>query len=165
MEKELLVLHQEREQQVISLLSYQCLENKYEQQKEKLIHYKQQAHYWEAQFEKGDQKKQELIQEIEHLKAKLTKREQQLFGRKSEKKKSSSEISHITSTTRPRGQQRGSPGHGRQSHDKLDTVNEISDLADEEKKCLSCGLSYESLDFVEESELVVFNQVCHKINF
>ncbi len=54
-----------------------------------MLDYKTRANYWEAQFTKFKSREDELKAEIEGLKAKLRKREQQLFGKKSEQGASS----------------------------------------------------------------------------
>ena len=64
--------------------------DKFNKNKEELIHYKSNSHYWEAQFKQLKSREKALLDEVEELKAQVRKREQQLFGRSSEKKKSPS---------------------------------------------------------------------------
>lgn len=159
---DLVTLHRERQAQLNLSNAYQALQISYteqtrmlEKQKLQLVDYKHKAHYWESQFKRSDEKKQDLLAEIEELKAKLAKREQQLFGRKSEKSRSSSEKrSSTTAPKKPRGQQPGSTGHGRRDHSHLPEVEETYDLSDKEKLCSCCSLPYEALGTTEDSSIV-----------
>ena len=43
---------------------------------------------------------------------------------------------------RPRGQQRGRPGHGRRSFAHLPATDEVADLPPDRRRCSACGLSF-----------------------
>lgn len=63
---------------------YSQLQLRYEAQTQEMIEYKTKANFWEAQFQSAKTREEQLILENEELKAKLRKREQQLFGKSSE---------------------------------------------------------------------------------
>src|SRR3989338_7970929 len=86
---EFLANHTDRHQQVTVLqnelsIRYAKLQMQYETLHKEMLDYKTRSNYWEAQFNKFKSREDTLKAEIEELKAKLRKREQQLFGKKSE---------------------------------------------------------------------------------
>jgi len=44
---------------------------------------------------------------------------------------------------RPRGQQPGSPGHGRRNYSHLETMEQVYDVSEDERACSCCGAAYE----------------------
>src|SRR6185312_9293936 len=87
-----------------------------------MIGYKTKANYWEAQFRQVKTREEELLSEVEELKAKLRKREQELFGASSEKNKATQDSHPQLKNETPkrnRGQQPGSKGHGRRDYNHL----------------------------------------------
>ena len=142
-----------------------CLENLYsdlqlrhEAQKLEMIDYKHQAHYWEAQFQQVKKRENELNDELEELKAQLRKREEQLFGRGSEKNvkilEKHGHTTQLEQSKRKRGQQPGSLGHGRRDYNQLPTTVEEVSLSEEKVCCCCCGLPYEALHGYETSEIL-----------
>jgi len=126
-----------------------------EELKVQLMDSKHKAHDWEAQFKRSKKKQQVLLSELEALKAQLAKREQQLFGRKTEKSRNYSEKSTGKAETKKRrGQQPGSTGHGRRDHNHLPEVKETYDVSEKEKLCPCCSLPYEALKTTEDSTIV-----------
>src|SRR5438045_2766891 len=91
-----------------------------------MIESKTKANYWEAQFQIAKTREEKLALENEELKAKLHKREQQLFGRSSEKNIHALETnrSKETEPKKSRGQQPGGKGHGRRDYSHLAAVEE-----------------------------------------
>jgi transposase len=154
--------YSERQQQLINFqkaLSLQCSELKIlnESLRLEVIDYKHKAHYWEAQFGQLKSREELLKAEVEELKAKLRKREQQLFGKSSEKNTSHSELgisSLRDSAKKKRGQQPGSVGHGRRDYSELPTIEEIVSLADGNAHCPCCGLAYEELPGSSDCEIL-----------
>ena len=65
-------------------IRYAKLQMKYETLHKEMLDYKTRANYWEAQFNQFKSREDTLQSEIDELKARLRKREQQLFGKKSE---------------------------------------------------------------------------------
>ena len=63
----------------------------------------------------------------------------------------------VTGEKRRRGQQPGSPGHGRRDYSTLETVEEIHDVAEEERICPGCGAPYAA--FGEETSYQIDWQV------
>lgn len=129
------------------------LRTSYESQKSELVEYKQKANYWEKQFKHLKKHDLRLAQEVDELKAQLKKREQQLFGKKSEKSSKKSESQNQQQKpARKRGQQKGSKGHGRRDYSHLSEVVEDVSLVDD--CCPCCGLPYEELSGTEDSEIL-----------
>jgi Fic family protein len=64
---------------------YAELQSRYDLKNIEMIGHKTKASYWEAQFRQLKTREEELISEVDELKAKLRKREQELFGKSSEK--------------------------------------------------------------------------------
>lgn len=137
---------------------YVDLQNKYHHLRIEMIEYKTQAHYWEAQFNKFKSREELLKEEIEELKAKLRKREQQLFGTKSEK--STQRQDQLNGSSAPknekkkRGQQLGSKGHGNRDYSQLPAVEEVVSLLEKDAVCACCSLPYEELPGTENSEIL-----------
>ena len=65
-------------------------------------------------------------------------------------------------STRPRGQQRGAPGHGRHKHPELKTDVITVDFAPEEKCCPFCGLPFTEFPGCEESERIDWEVVLRR---
>jgi len=106
-----------------------------------------------------------LQYENEKLRAKLRLREQQLYGKSSEKKRGADEKRKTCKECekkRPRGQQRGAAGHGRRLHDNLPVVSEVFDLDDDKKVCKRCGLPFEEMGKTEDSEEVIIEVRAHR---
>src|SRR6185295_19156974 len=98
-----------------------------------------------------------LQAEINELKAKLRKREQKLFGKKSEK--STQKQDQLTPTAQAnikknRGQQADSKGHGKRDYNSLPAIEKIDSLSDKNAICSCCRLQYEELNATENSEIL-----------
>src|ERR1700678_284002 len=155
--------HIERHQQVTVLqdalaIRYAKLQIQYEALHREMLDYKTRANYWEAQFNKFKSREETLKAEIEELQAKLRKREQQLFGRKSEQSTHHQDQlnqSQAESTNKKKkGQQAGSKGHGKRDYSHLPTVEETVDLFEKNTICPCCNLPYEELAGTEDSEIL-----------
>ncbi len=145
---------------------YAELESKYDLIKIEMIEYKTKAHYWEAQFHQVKTREEQLIAENEELKARLRKREQELFGKSSEKNNKIQDInpqSEKEKSKKNRGQQPGSKGHGRRDYSHLPIVEEEVGLAEESCFCPCCHLPYEELPGYAESDILeVANVKAHR---
>ena len=141
--------------------SYQRQIQEYKQQ---TIEYKSKANYWEVQFAQLKNKEKELQHEVEELKAQLRKREQQLFGKKSEKHhKSEKGLKQNANSKNKRGQQSTNKTPKRRSHDNLPDIIEDVSLAPENTTCHSCNLPYEIMPDTDNSEVVeIINVKPHK---
>jgi transposase len=155
------------------LFVYQYLQSKYELKNQEMIDYKQKAHYWEAQFNqlksREEKLNEKLKEKLEEVKAQLRKREQQLYGKKSEKNTAQSEQTTETQKNpkKKRGQQVGSKGHGRRDYNHLPVVHEDISLTEEAATCPCCHLPYEELPGSVNSEIIEVVSVsayCRKIH-
>lgn len=154
------VEHSERHHQMLDIkqLFTECvkLRSKNELLKKEMIEYKHKAHYWEAQF-KGLKEREDLLNlELEELKSQLRKREEQLFGKGTERTAKRNDAINLLKDVpkKNRGQQMGSAGHGRRDYSNLPMVEEEVSLTEEESKCPCCGLKYETLGGSEDSEVL-----------
>jgi transposase len=98
--------------------------------------------YYKSLHEKARAREELLKQEVQQLKARIRYLEQKLYGRKSEKNSSSEKNTSTSSSSddpskRNRGQQPGSPGHGRRDHSHLPLQEEVYEL--DEAICPQCG--------------------------
>jgi len=155
--------HIERHQQVTVLqeelpVRYAQLQMQYEALQKEMTDYKTKANYWEAQFNKFKSREDLLKIEIEELKAKLRKREQQLFGKKSEKSSQDQDqldpSQAISNKKKKKGQQVGSKGHGKRDYSHLPSVEETVSLFEKDALCPCCNLPYEELAGTENSEVL-----------
>lgn len=145
--------------------------------KQEYIQLKWDANYWRTQFHKlvlhRDRDVQRLKDEmaqrdkctaqvlsdlkgaLEKAQARIGDLQKRLFGQKSEKSKGGNEKRMgEPATKRPRGHQRGQPGHGRAMATSLPTVVETVDLPEVDKSCPDCGLSLALYPGTEDSEVV-----------
>ena len=140
---------------------YVKLQSKYEIKNKEMIEYKTKANFWEAQFHRVKTREEELLSEVEELKAKLRKREQQLFGKSSEKNIKTQDTHpelEKEKLKKNRGQQLGSKGHGRRDYSHLPVVEEEVSLAKESCSCPCCHLPYEELlDSAQSDILEIIN--------
>lgn len=116
------------------------------------------ARYWEAQHARGKIQIEALKQEILVKDAKIKDLQNRLFGKKSEKNsplKSEKDGTDDTPSKRQRGQQPGSPGHGRTQRPDLPIVHDERDLADAEKCCPTCGLPHLPTPALDEYSKVI----------
>ena len=92
-----------------------------------------------------------LRSELEVVQAKIRDLQQRVFGRKSERSKGANE-SQSSVSGRPRGHQRGKPGHGRKMHPHLPARVETVELVG--ARCPKCGLGLSEFPGTEDSEVV-----------
>ncbi len=129
------------------------------------IELKWQGNYWKRQYAQLKKRYEEQQQELELAHAKIRDLEHRLYGKKSEKgttkgdKPCSSGNSRASS--RPRGQQKGSQGHGRTPRPDLLVVEEERDVAAEEKQCRICGKAYAPQRQTEDSRIVEVHVKAH----
>lgn len=124
------------------------------------IDLKHQRNYWESQHKRSQHKCASLQQALDAAEATIRDLKQRLYGKKSEKKTcqsdsvSSSDTRGSGSTSRSRGQQRGSQGHGRTPRPSLPLIPEVYDLTESDQHCPCCGKSYQALAGSEDSEII-----------
>lgn len=112
--------------------------------KQQYIELEAQAHYWQSLHSRAKVRIEELEQELLRKDAIIKDLQNRLFGKKSEKQRSStSQQSGVSGATgRNRGQQPGRPGHGRTPRPNLPVIDEIIDLPESAKQCSVCGLPF-----------------------
>ncbi len=106
----------------------------------------------------------ELKQSLELAYAKIRDLEQRLYGKKSEKgplKRNRSTPDGRPICSRPRGQQKGSRGHGRTPRPDLPVVVEEHDVAPEDKQCPFCQKAYDLLFQTEDSKITEVHVKAH----
>jgi len=129
-----------------------------------LIELKWQGKYWKSQHARLREKTRALQQELDSAHARIRDLKQRLYGKKSEKKgviQSDHASATVVPPSRPRGQQKGSPGHGRTPRHDLPVVAEQRDLAPEDKVCLVCGKAYHPLARTEDSTIIEVQVKAH----
>ena len=111
--------------------------------------------YWHKMHQRAVEREAKLKKKIAELEAKLRLRERQLFARKSEKGgKQETAQSKADEEKKPRGQQKGSHGHGRRDHSHLPAQEEIRDIPENERRCPGCGLPFELFPGTEDCEVI-----------
>ena len=128
------------------------------------IELKWQGNYWKRQYAQLKERHEELKQELELAHAKIRDLEQRLYGKKSEKgttKGNKLTTEDSPTGSRPRGQQKGSQGHGRTPRPDLPVVEEERDVAPEARKCDLCGKAYDPLLQTEDSRMIEVHVKAH----
>src|SRR5580693_3636394 len=106
---------------------------------------RQQAGYWQSRHADAVRRIAVLEQENEHLRGENRKLQAQAFGRKSEKQSNSDRSNKLddpseTKPSRPRGHQRGQPGHQRRDYSHLPVrTDPPRELPEAERVCPDCG--------------------------
>ena len=85
------------------------------------------------------------------------------YGKKSEKGTTRRDTppDGCAASSRSRGQQKGSQGHGRTPRPDLSVVEEERDVAPEDKKCCICGQAYDLLAQTEDSRIIEVQVKAH----
>ncbi len=120
------------------------------------IELKWQRSYWKRQHEHVKKQNGQLRQDLDLAHAKIKDLNQRLYGKKSEKgttKADQPTTGDGQDSARPRGQQKGSKGHGRTARPDLPMVEEGRDVAPENRNCGICGQAYKSLSQTEDSRI------------
>lgn len=144
---------------------YAELQSRYDLKNIEMIGHKTKSNYWEAQFRQLKTREEELVSEIDELKAKLRKREQELFGKSSEKNSKTPDTnpqSEKEKSKKNRGQQPGSQGHGRRDYSHLPIVEEEVGLTEESCCCSCCDMPYEELPGYAESDILEIDVKAHR---
>jgi transposase len=132
---------------------------------------RQQAGYWKGMHAQACRRIAELETEVEYLRGQNRKLQAQAFGRKSEKQSRSDRSNQLEDPNaprpqRPRGQQRGRPGHQRRDYGHLPVREAISELAEAERGCPHCGLPLVASGAEDaeqlEIEIYVYRRVTHR---
>jgi transposase len=120
------------------------------------------ANYWQAQYERLVEREATLKAEVEALQATIRDLTQRLYGAKSEHAAGpdSAGASQATSP-RKRGQQPGSPGHGRSDHSTLPVVAEVHDVSEAAKHCPICDEALRPVPGAAESTIIEVHIQAH----
>ena len=128
------------------------------------IQLKWDANYWKAQHDRSCAREAALKMELANKEAKIRDLKQRLYGKKSEKgniKSDQPATDERAASSRPRGQQKGSQGHGRTPRPDLPVVEEERDVAPEDKACCICGQRYDPLLQTEDSAIIEVEVKAH----
>ena len=127
------------------------------------IELKWNGNYWKRQHEHLKKQNEELKQALELTHAKIRDLEQRLYGKKSEKGTTRRDTppGDCSASSRSRGQQKGSKGHGRTPRPDLPVVEEERDVAAEDKECCICGKAYGLLAQTEDSRIIEVQVKAH----
>ncbi len=128
------------------------------------IEFKWQRNYWKSRHTQLKKQNEHLRQELEWARAKIRDLNQRLYGKQTEKsttKRDYLKTDTPSSSSRPRGQQKGSPGHGRTLRPDLRVVEEAIDVASEDKKCSICQKAYTPLPQTEDSKIIEVQVKAH----
>lgn len=107
----------------------------------------------QSQADSAAQREQSLQRELEYAQGRVRDLEQRLFGRKSERQwVIDNQQPHDALGLRKRGQQRGTPGHGRRPSSSLPIREEIVPIAS--PCCPKCGKRLEVFPGTEDSEVL-----------
>ena len=116
--------------------------------KQQLIGYTSEIAYWKSMHAREVERGKEKDQKLEAANARIRDLVHRLFGRKSEKKKTHSESPPWDSeSSRPRGQQKGSKGHGRKAQQNLPVIETELDLPEGENACPQCHKPFQLFHF------------------
>ena len=121
-----------------------------------------QANYWRAQYEQVVEREATLQAEGEAHQATIRDLPQRLYGTKSEKAtRPTTTGAPASASSRKRGQQPGSPGHGRRDCAALPGVVEGRDLSPAEQYCAVCGAAFRPFPGPEESTIIAVQVQAH----
>ncbi len=118
---------------------------------------KERERYWLERYDIVCAREEALKETLKGKEAIIRDLNQRIFGKKSERKLKKSESGsasseHNNKTVRPRGQQKGSKGHGRTKNTDLPIIEEIIPL--NEDACPDCGKEYQPFHKDEESTII-----------
>ena len=123
--------------------------------KQTYIELKWKANYWQAQYERLVEREATLKADVEALQATIRGLTQRLYGAKSEQAAGPDSAGAFQATSpRKRGQQPGSPGHGRSDRSALPVVAEVHDVSEAAKHCPICGEALRPVPGAEESTII-----------
>src|SRR6202007_3148372 len=136
---------------------------------------RQQAGYWQSRHADAVRRIALLEQENEQLRGENRKLQAQAFGRKSEKQSHSDRSNQLddpcaAKPARPRGHQRGHPGHRRRDYSHLPVrTDPPRELPEAERVCPDCGLPLVACGTEEaqqlEIEIVIYRRVTPRCRY
>jgi len=114
---------------------------------------RQKINFYVAMHKKSLAREEELEHQLEVEKAKVRKLQQQLFGKKSEGSKNIKSKSDKIISSKPKGQQKDSKGHGRTARPQMPVQEEVIDVAEKNRICPCCNELFKEIFEPEESEI------------
>lgn len=123
---------------------------------------KAEASYWKAQHARVIVREEELKEQLKHKEAIIRDLNQRLYGKHSEKGGSKADANSNGKrgkSSKSKGQQKGTAGHGRTQRPNLAVISEIIPLS--ETACGLCGLEYTLLSSFEESDIIEVKVAAH----
>ena len=108
------------------------------------------------------QREQFLHEENEQLHARIRFLEQQLFGRKADSPASADGPAPPRRSPRPRGQQRGRPGHKRRDYSHLPAVEQVLELPPEQQRCSGCGQPFAPFPGTDDTTVLEIEVRAHR---
>jgi transposase len=130
--------------------------------KQDYIALKWEANYWRAQHARLVQREAALKAHVETLEAQVRDLNQRLYGTKSEKSAGSEVLGKSYEVhSRKRGQQPGTPGHGRRDRSALPVVVEVHDLSEAAQHCPQCGQALAPFPGVEGCDIIEVQVQAH----
>ena len=130
--------------------------------KQDYIALKWEANYWRAQHARLVQREAALKAQVEALEAQIRALTQRLYGTKSETSAASEALGKVNEVQpRKRGQQPGTPGHGRSDRSTLPVVVEVHDMSEAAKHCPQCGEALAPFPGVEGCDIIEVQVQAH----
>lgn len=143
---------------------------------------RQQVGYWKAMHQRACQREDALRLRVAELEAQLRLLRQQHFGRSSEARPRPDQLPAATTPStdghppaadadtapaqdrrrRPRGQQRGHPGHGRRDHSQLPATEELLALPADQQCCSQCGQPFADFPGTDDTTLLEVDVKAHR---
>lgn len=124
-----------------------------------------QAGYWKALHVRAVQREAVLQAEIDHLRAQLRLREQQLFGPKTETSAATTPARTPQTPAAPprrRGQQRGRRGPRRRDYSHLPAVIEDREIPGDQCCCQRCGRPFAPVSGTEDATILEVDVKAHR---
>jgi transposase len=132
-----------------------------------LVELRRQAHFWQAQHQRAVQREANLKAQNLHLQGEIRKLKRRLFGRKAETSSATSPqaragVPSPNQTRRRRGQQHGSQGHGRRTHEHLPTTHEPCTLPPDQQCCPDCGEPFVAIPGTADGDIFEIEVRTHR---
>ena len=158
-QKKLPIYSQEAGDQQIDILQYPAQILASEQE---ILLLKWEVGYWKSLFQRAKEREKELKRQLQEKEGKIRDLKKRLFGKSNEKTSSGKNKGDIkpAQKPRPRGQQKGSKGHGRTPKPNLAMKEEYIDLSPGDKCCPICGRPY-APNGTEDSEIMEVEVKAH----
>lgn len=130
--------------------------------KQKYIQLKWDSRYWHRQHDRALSREAALKQENEGLQAQIRNLKQRLYGKRSEKTVTQSEVqTNAGKSSRSRGQAPNSQGHGRTSRPHLPITEEWHALPSNQQRCPQCAKPYIGTSKTADSDIIEIAVAAH----